>query len=55
MESDGKYIVFARSKAITQKSIRDKGGVLLTYEDCIDFINRKVFQIRFVQNPIQQW
>jgi tetratricopeptide (TPR) repeat protein len=37
---DGKYIVFARSKAITQKSILNRGGVLLTSEECKDFINR---------------
>ncbi len=37
---DGKFIVFARSKAISQKFIRNRGGVLLTSEDCIDFINR---------------
>jgi tetratricopeptide (TPR) repeat protein len=38
---DGKYIVFARSKAITLKSIREKGGVLLTAEECKDFIDRE--------------
>ena len=37
---DGKYIVFARSKAITLKTIRGRGGVLLTAEECKDFINR---------------
>lgn len=37
---DGKYIIFARSKAITLESIRNKGGVLLKADDCRDFINR---------------
>ncbi|MGD8782420.1 MAG: tetratricopeptide repeat protein [Ignavibacteria bacterium] len=37
---DGKYIIFSRSKAITLESIRNKGGVLLTADDCREFINR---------------
>ncbi|MBN1780337.1 tetratricopeptide repeat protein [bacterium] len=36
---DGKTIVFARARAITRKSILERGGVLLTAEDCRDFIN----------------
>jgi tetratricopeptide (TPR) repeat protein/Tol biopolymer transport system component len=37
---DGKTMVFARSDAITLKSIREKGGVLLTAEECKEFIDR---------------
>ncbi|MBN1999703.1 tetratricopeptide repeat protein [candidate division KSB1 bacterium] len=37
---DGKTIVFARSRAITLKSIREKGDVLLTIDECREFINR---------------
>ena len=37
---DGKYIIFSRSKAIPMESIKNKGGVLLTVDDCRQFINR---------------
>jgi tetratricopeptide (TPR) repeat protein len=37
---DGKTIVFARSNAITLKSIHERGGVLLTAEECKEFIDR---------------
>jgi tetratricopeptide (TPR) repeat protein/roadblock/LC7 domain-containing protein len=37
---DGKTIVYARSNAITLKSIQEKGGVLLTLDECREFIDR---------------
>ena len=37
---DGKNIVFARSSAFTLKSIHDRGGVLLTIDECREFIER---------------
>jgi tetratricopeptide (TPR) repeat protein len=37
---DGKYIVFARSTAFTLKSIRERGGALLTIDECREFIDR---------------
>lgn len=38
---DGKYIVFAKSEAFTLKNIQERGGVLLSMEDCKEFINRE--------------
>lgn len=35
---DGKYLVFARSKAYQLKTIRDKKAVLLTREECREFL-----------------
>jgi len=35
---DGKYIVFARSEAYELKTLNDQGQILLTQEDCVEFL-----------------
>jgi hypothetical protein len=49
---DGKTLVFARSNAITLKSIQEKGGVLLTIDECREFINRdRLFKFDLFRIP----
>ncbi|MGD0037401.1 MAG: tetratricopeptide repeat protein [Bacteroidota bacterium] len=49
---DGKYIVFARSNAFKLKSIHDNGGVLLTIDDCREFISReRLFKYDLLRIP----
>lgn len=35
---DGKYIVFARSEAYKLKTLNDQGQILLTQEECVEFL-----------------
>ena len=49
---DGKYIVFARSKAYQLKSVRDRKAVLLSREECREFLDgHQTFQYDLYRIP----
>ena len=51
---DGQWVVFARNRAAELEKLRDTGSVLLTAEECEEFLKRgKEFKYELISSGFQ--